>query len=168
MHEELIALDASAEMMLPTRGWTEAEQASMQRMVDEVYERFLGLVAKSRGLYVETVLPLAGGRIYSGDNAKELRLIDRVGGLEDALAMVRKEAGVGDDIEVTHLPRPRNFLESITEQMLSARALVPEGPARMLLARLGASVSAMTVLLDACAGEGAVRIWALTPDLVVR
>lgn len=168
MHEELIALDASAEMMLPTRGWTEAEQASMQAMVDEVYERFLALVAKSRGLDVATVMPLAGGRVYSGDHAKELRLIDRVGGLDDALAMVRKEAGVGDDIEVTHLPRPRNFMESITEQMLSAKALVPDGPARILLARLGSSVSAMTVLLDACAGDGAVRVWALAPDLVVR
>ncbi|HLU39309.1 MAG TPA: signal peptide peptidase SppA [Planctomycetota bacterium] len=168
MHEEMVALDPSAAMTSPSRGWTEAEQARMQQMVDGVYERFLALVAKSRGLTVDAVLPLAGGRVYSGDHAVELRLVDKVGGLDEALAMVRKEAGLADDVAVTHLPRPRSFMDAMVEQLVSARSLVPEGPARVLLARLGPVPAAMTVLQDVLAGGGVPRVWALTPDVTLR
>jgi protease-4 len=165
---EMIALDASAEMMSTERGWTDGEKAQIQGLIDDVYTRFLNLVATSRNLRVEDVKLLAGGRVYSGNHATEIKLVDRVGGLHDALAMVKKEANIDGDIDITHLPQPRSFIDGIAEEMLSARALLPEGPTRVLLQQLGPATGACTVLRDALSAPGALRVWALAPDLEVR
>jgi protease-4 len=168
IQEEVIALDASAEMNSPTRGWTDGEKQQLQGLIDDVYRRFLGLVAKSRGMKVEEVEALAGGRVYAGNHAAELRLVDRVGGLDEAIAMAKKAAKVEGDLAVTHLPKPRSFFDTFAEELLSVRALVPEGPVRLLLRRLGPAVGACAVLQDALAGDGTPKVWALTPDLEVR
>jgi protease-4 len=168
MHEESIALDSSAELMSPARGWTDAEKAQMQEMVDGVYRRFIDNVARSRKLTAQEVLPLAGGRVYAGNHAVELRLVDKVGGLDDALAMVRQEAKLDAKCEVLHRPRPRSLADTFAESFLSVRALLPEGPARAVLARLGASTAAVTILGDALQRPGASRVWAFTPDFTVR
>ncbi|MEZ5964972.1 MAG: signal peptide peptidase SppA [Planctomycetota bacterium] len=168
IQEEVIALDASAEMTSPTRGWTDAEKQNLQGMIDDVYHRFLALVAKSRAMKVEEVEPLAGGRVYSGGHAAELHLVDRVGGLDEAIAMVKKAAKVDGDIEVTHLPRPRSFMDAVAEELLSVRALIPAGPVQVLLRRIGPAVGACTVLQDALVGDGSLKVWALTPDFEIR
>jgi len=168
IQEEVIALDASAEMNSPTRGWTDGEKQQLQGLIDDVYRRFLGLVAKSRGLKVEEVEALAGGRVYAGNHAAELRLVDRVGGLDEAIAMAKKAAKVEGDLAVTHLPKPRSFFDTFAEELLSVRALVPKGPVRLLLRRLGPAVGACAVLQDALRGDGTPKVWALTPDLEVR
>ncbi len=168
MHDEMIALDPSAEMMSAERGWTDGEKTQIQGMIDDVYTRFLNLVATSRGLRVEDVKPLAGGRVYSGNHASELKLIDKVGGLSDALAFVKKEAKVEGEIDVTHMPQPRSFIDGLAEELLSVRTLIPDGPVRILLQRLGAATGACTVLRDALQGGSPLRVWALAPDLEVR
>lgn len=168
IQEETIALDVSAEMNSPARGWTDAEKGQLQTLIDDVYERFLSQVAKSRGMKVEDVARLAGGRVYAGNQAAELKLIDKVGGLDDAIAMVKKAAKIDGEIDLSHMPQPRSFLDTFTEELLSVQALVPQGPARALLARLGPAVGACTILRDALVGNGALKVWALTPDLEVR
>jgi protease-4 len=168
IHEELIALDASAGMTALDRGWSEPERAQVQGLIDDVYARFVRLVATSRGMRAEDVGALAGGRVYSGDHAAELKLVDKVGGLEDAVAMVKAAAKVEGELELTHLPQPRSFMDTFAEELLAVRALLPDGAARLLLRRLGSAVGACTVLRDALAGDGAFRVWALAPDLDVR
>lgn len=174
MHDETIALDSSAELMSPARGWTDAEKVQMQEMVDDVYKRFLDMVAKSRKLTVAEVMPLAGGRVYAGNHAVELKLVDKVGGLDEALAMVRAEAKLDAKCKVIHAPKPRSPLSSFADEFMSVRALLPEGPSRALLARFGAATAAVTILQDALVGPGAQggpgapRVWAFTPDLELR
>ena len=66
---------------------TPAERASIMRGVDKVYTTFTNLVAQGRNLPVEKVLNIAGGRVWSGDNALGIGLIDTYGGLKTAIAI---------------------------------------------------------------------------------
>ncbi len=67
-----------------------------QSSVNNVYNKFLTLVGESRGLPVEAVDEIAQGRVWSGSDAKELGLVDELGGLMDAIESAAKLAGLGD------------------------------------------------------------------------
>lgn len=68
----------------PLQEMTEEEKAVYQGIVDESYQRFVQVIVEGRDLSRENVLEMADGRIYSGEQAKELDLIDDFGSLEDA------------------------------------------------------------------------------------
>lgn len=68
-----------------------------QRLVDQIYESFVGKVVEARKLSREHVLDIAQGRVWSGVDAKELGLVDEIGGLDQALAYAAKQAKLGDD-----------------------------------------------------------------------
>src|SRR5439155_20803322 len=78
---ESVTLDESAGAMAIDRTWAPAEQERMQGLVDDIYDKFLKLVASSRKLEVQQVSPLAGGRVWSGGQALKLGLVDQLGGL---------------------------------------------------------------------------------------
>ncbi|MDO4758960.1 MAG: signal peptide peptidase SppA [Rikenellaceae bacterium] len=76
------------------------ERAAMMRGVDRVYERFTGLVSEGRNLPIERVLEIAGGRVWSGEDALEIGLIDSYGGLKAAVAVAVDKAGLGEDYKL--------------------------------------------------------------------
>lgn len=69
----------------PARDLTEAERAYLQRLINDTYEQFVSAVARGRKLSVKTVQPLADGRVFTGREAKELKLIDETGDLQAAI-----------------------------------------------------------------------------------
>ena len=73
---------------------TEAELAVVQRSVDQTYARFKEVVAQGRRLEAEVVDSISRGRVYTGRRAKELGLVDQLGGLNDALASCAKLAKI--------------------------------------------------------------------------
>ncbi|MEY2650887.1 MAG: hypothetical protein RL608_1561, partial [Bacteroidota bacterium] len=73
---------------------TEAELAVVQRSVDQTYARFKEVVAQGRRLEAEVVDSIARGRVYTGRRAKELGLVDQLGGLNDALVSCAKLAKI--------------------------------------------------------------------------
>ncbi|MED5073935.1 signal peptide peptidase SppA [Anoxybacillus geothermalis] len=84
------------DLMNPARKMTEAEREILQRLINDSYDAFVGVVAKGRKLPEETVRKLADGRIYDGRQAKALRLIDEFGYLDDAIAALKKEHRLKD------------------------------------------------------------------------
>ncbi len=80
----------------PARKLTQEERAILQGIVNEYYENFVGVVAKGRNLPVEQVRAVADGRVYTAPQAKELKLIDEIGYLEDAIRDARLRAGIND------------------------------------------------------------------------
>ncbi|HNS98823.1 MAG TPA: signal peptide peptidase SppA [Polyangiaceae bacterium] len=88
---------AHADMMTVSRGFEEGERASMERLMKKVYEQFVQAVAAGRGLDIEKVEALAQGRIWSGVDAAQHGLVDRLGGFEDALEEVRHRLGPGGE-----------------------------------------------------------------------
>lgn len=87
---------ANKDILNPMRPATEEENAIMQALVDESYNRFVDIVAKGRNMERSRVLQLADGRIYSGNQAKQLNLVDELGYLETAIAGTAKMAKTTD------------------------------------------------------------------------
>jgi protease-4 len=80
----------------PARPMTPEERAILQGMVNNFYGQFVGIVAKGRNMPEDKVKKLADGRIYTGQEAKDLGLVDEVGYLEDALQSAMDMAGIRD------------------------------------------------------------------------
>jgi len=76
------------------REMTPEEEEIMQGMIDEYYEQFIDVVAEGRGLSKEEVRNLATGQIYTGTEAKELGLVDELGGLDTAIDLATELAGI--------------------------------------------------------------------------
>ena len=71
--------------------------ALAQASVEDMYGRFVGLVARSRKLTPERVDEIAQGRVWDGGTARQLRLVDRFGGIEDAVAEAARRASLSGD-----------------------------------------------------------------------
>jgi protease IV len=81
---------AFKDVLSPFRPITEPEKALLQTLLQDTYQGFIGDVAKGRKMDLEVVRKLADGRIFTGRQAKENKLIDALGTYEDALADLRK------------------------------------------------------------------------------
>ncbi|MDZ8067213.1 MAG: signal peptide peptidase SppA [Nostoc sp. DedQUE08] len=82
-----------------------------QRSVNRIYNMFLNKVSQGRKLPEQKVAEIAQGRVWSGEAAKEIGLVDEIGGLNTAIAYAVKEAKLGDDWEVQEYPRTSSFGE---------------------------------------------------------
>jgi len=76
------------------RELTPEEEEIMQGVVDEYYEQFIDVVAEGRGLNEEEVRNLATGQLYTGTEAKELGLVDKLGDLDTAIDLAAELAGI--------------------------------------------------------------------------
>jgi protease IV len=91
----------------PFRPLGEGDRQILQALVVDVYDQFVDAVAAERGLEREAVLPYADGRILSGRQALQARLVDRLGNREDALATAGTMAGLGRRPRIIRPPEPR-------------------------------------------------------------
>ena len=78
----------------PLRPLTPQGKAILQSLVDNVHGQFVGAVAKGRRMPEAKVRELADGRVYSGEQAKGLGLVDELGNLEDAIDLAAKRVGI--------------------------------------------------------------------------
>ncbi|MGH7897627.1 MAG: signal peptide peptidase SppA [Candidatus Binatia bacterium] len=78
----------------PIRQMTDEERALLESLLANVHEQFIDAVAKGRNLSAEEVRKVADGRIFSGQQAAELRLVDELGGLRNAVDLAAKQAGI--------------------------------------------------------------------------
>lgn len=107
-----------ADMFSGVEPLSDAERALLQRATDETYALFLDRVAESRGLNVAQVDSIGQGRVWTGEQAFKLDLIDRLGSLDDAIAIAAREAGLDEgDYRIRALPRPRTFFEALEHAM---------------------------------------------------
>jgi len=89
------------------------EWARLQAWLDWVYTDFKRRVGEGRGLDDAAVENVARGRIWSGERAKEIGLVDELGGFATALALAKSAAGIDEDedVELAVYPRPRGMVE---------------------------------------------------------
>ena len=108
----------NATMFTGTHDYTPAEWGRFQVWLDRVYVDFTSKVADGRKLPKEKVLEIAKGRIWSGQDAKNLGLVDELGGYDTALKLAKKAAGVpeGDDVKIVVYPRPKTLYQSVIER----------------------------------------------------
>jgi protease-4 len=91
--------------------FSDSERKTMQGYMNEVYEVFKAHVVAIRGDRLKKEIDeLAGGRVFTGRQALELGLVDKLGGLDDAIGHVAQEAGL-KDYAIRVIPKPKGFME---------------------------------------------------------
>jgi protease-4 len=117
LHTELIARGKHASFLSQTRRHDAETAAKMQSVVFEIYDLFLARVAQGREMSVEQVDAIAQGRVWTGAQALEIGLIDRVGGFREAVGEMNKLSGLDEDADaylVTY-PLPKALGEQISD-----------------------------------------------------
>jgi protease-4 len=94
-----------------TRALTQAERNYIQRSLDEYYDTFTSKAAEGRNVAKEDILKVAGGRVWTGKQAIDHKLVDVLGGIDDAIRIAAEAAGVSDDYKVKLYPTPKDFLQ---------------------------------------------------------
>lgn len=107
---ETIASGAFKDQPSPFRPLSEEGRAQLQRVVRDLHEQFVGLVAAGRRMPPERVRELADGRIFTGREALSLGLVDAIGGEAEARAWLSTERGVPAGLPVREI-EPRSFAE---------------------------------------------------------
>jgi len=102
----------------PFRPLQEQDREEVQGISDDVYGQFIHDVAQGRGLKDDEVRKIAEGRIYTGRKAKELRLVDELGGFDDAVAKAWQLAGQSGEPRM-QMP-PKDMALSLRDLMRSA------------------------------------------------
>lgn len=108
----------------PYREMTADEQEYWQVIIDEAYDGFAQIVAEGRGLMAEEVKPLADGRVFSGRQALELKLIDQLGYEDDAIHKAAELGGISGEPRIVEYDNELDFF-SLLSQSVAWRPLVP-------------------------------------------
>jgi protease-4 len=105
------------DMGSPLRPLTDEERALFQKVIDDLYNRFVSVVAKGRPKLGEAeVRKLADGRVYTANQALEAGLVDQIGYLDDAILLAASEAGIASPKVVTYY-RPGAYKANVYSKM---------------------------------------------------
>jgi protease-4 len=109
----------------PFRPVADSDREEIQSLSDDIYGQFVKAVAEGRGLPEPKVRELAEGRIYTGRRARELKLVDELGGLDDAVAAAWQLAGQSGEPKLQYPPREHDL--SLRDLMKGAFQGAAEG-----------------------------------------
>ncbi len=92
---------------------TPEEREMLRQGIDESYRRFVSRVAGARHRAFDQIEPLAQGRVWLGDQARERGLVDQLGGLDTAIGLVKQKAGIpaAERVSLVMYPSRRNILD---------------------------------------------------------
>ena len=112
---EKLAFGEKADIFSPFRLFTPAERKVLKEEILWTYEQFLAKAAEGRGLTRDEVDAVGKGRIWTGRQAKDLKLVDELGGLTMAVGLAKKAAGIDADEEVRFdvWPKKRSFWQAV-------------------------------------------------------
>ncbi|KMJ57043.1 hypothetical protein AB685_18775 [Bacillus sp. LL01] len=84
------------DIMSPTKDMSEEERQILQSMVDNMYDQFVEVIAEGRGMSEAEVRNIADGRIYDGQQAKEINIVDELGYFEDVIDGMKEDHDMGN------------------------------------------------------------------------
>jgi len=115
VHSDVVSKGKNSGWLSMTEKFTAGEREAFLGTMQDVYRLFTGKVAEGRKLDRATVESLAEGRVYTGRQALEVGLVDRLGTLDDAVDEARKLAGIdaGEELERILLPEPRGLFDDL-------------------------------------------------------
>lgn len=97
------------------RGMEDAEKNYLNRSVNDIYQLFLKRVADGRGMTIAEVDSIAQGRVWAGRDAKELKLVDEIGSMEEAIAFAASKVGLSD-YGILTFPEKKDFWQSLLNE----------------------------------------------------
>jgi protease-4 len=96
------------------RSFTEEERKRFKDEIEWFYRVFIERVAESRKISTDSVHRIAQGRVWSGIDAKDIGIVDEVGGLMDAINLAKEEAGIKEEVDVVLYPFPKLSIPGIS------------------------------------------------------
>jgi protease IV len=127
---------------------SDAERAKLREDIDSDYEDFVGKVAVARKKPVSVIEPLAQGRVWLGDQAKANGLVDELGGLDRAVELIKRKAGIpaGNKVSLVLYPAKRSVFDLLFRSN-------PDAEAEAMLAGVGLAP------LRAAWHDASLRVW---------
>ena len=107
-----------ANLFSNAQSWSPSEHIQVQRITESMYQTFIRKVAEGRGLDIETVNHIGRGRVWTGEQAQELGLVDQLGGIQTALKLAKEEAGIAasESVSLVYYPKPKGLLSTVLER----------------------------------------------------
>jgi protease-4 len=139
---ESVSHGRNAEIFSPARPFNESERAALMSSLSAFYDQFVEKAAKSRGMTTEQLQAVAQGRVWTGAQAREVGLVDELGGLDRAIAVAKERAGLsaGSEVQVVVYPPRKSVYEMLAQafqfearsDLSLAAALLPADERRAL------------------------------------
>jgi protease-4 len=120
----------------PVRDMKPEERALLEGVIKNVHQQFIEVVVKGRRLSREQVEKIADGRIFTGEQAKALGLVDELGSFDDAVELTKKMVGLSGEVKLIYPEKKRfSIWDLIFSEMMTEikQSLQPEGPTAQLL-----------------------------------
>ena len=134
-HRETIAFGQHVTMESDERPFTDEEREIVRRQIARIYQLFLEMVGKARNMTPEEVHPIADGRVWTGRQAFERKLVDEMGGFDAALRKARTLAGLSDSAPAREARAPKRMIPPVASAqgfigyVLEGIALLSRAPA---------------------------------------
>jgi protease-4 len=146
---DYVATSDNATMYSDQQNFTPAQRLIVQKMLDDIYTNFTHGVAEGRKLPLSSVEKIARGRVWSGADAKQIGLVDDLGGLDRAIAVAKGLAHIPatQSVQIVRTPKPKTFFDLLLERA-GDQTLAPQneaGAIETMLHRLSAMARAEPV-----------------------
>jgi protease IV len=138
VNRETVAFGEHATMQSDERPFTDEERAILKREIDHLYGEFLDVVAKSRATTRDELQPIAQGKVWTGRQALQRKLVDELGGLDAGARKARHLAGLKDGVPLREVRGPRRVIPPLTapapaggwlDYLLEGLTLLSQAPA---------------------------------------
>lgn len=97
----------------PFRGMTDDDKKYFQNLMDGVHKQFIEIVSKERNIDIKKILNVADGRVFTGEEAYNLQLVDTLGTLEDAVALTAQLANIKGEPSIVREAKKKTFFEKL-------------------------------------------------------
>ena len=121
---DIVTAGSQKDMGSPFRALSAEDRAIFQRMADQIHAQFISAVAEGRGLSDEIMEKVSTGRVFTGEEARTIGLVDQLGGLEDAIRLAADRAGIEGEPVVERI-RPSQvpwWLQALLSEDAMARS----------------------------------------------
>ena len=120
IHFDSVSTSENATSFTPFYRLTDKQHKIVQESVQEIYNTFIKRVADGRGLSLEKVKDIARGRVYSGVRAKEIGLVDELGGLDDAIEAAAELANL-EKYRTVSYPKIKDPMQQMIDDLMGGK-----------------------------------------------
>ncbi len=174
--KEIIRYGRNSTLYSDYAGFTPTERERVEKMMKTIYEDFVGKAAMGRNKSFAEIDEIAQGRVWTGQQAKALGLVDELGGLDTALSIAKEQAGFSadDEVNLMVLPKQKPFFEQLMERMIEDMEGSVQVPLQLivsdpLLAMLGTRSEHVLTWLSLFGFEDGIQVVTILPyDILIR
>jgi protease-4 len=145
---------ARADLLSTTKNFDPEDRARFRTFIEGFYQTFVDKASKGRGMTFDALHKVAQGRVWTGEQALELGLVDELGGLDLAVRSAASLAGVNGDVEIVRYPERLGFLDQLVQEMDEPTTRIRVGKALPSAAPLEAVMQAAIMLDQVLSDDG--------------